>query len=159
MNWTQQFEDMMKNWTDMQKKVWDNFFETMGGLGKSQSSKAWEHTVSVGEDALKNMFKTQAEWIGAWIEGLSAIEGMPEAALQAARQFQEMAKRWNTTQEELWANWFKMVKNFDPARMATGWSEPPDLFKTFQETTQKIIETQTEWMRSWMGGIKKEPGE
>jgi len=72
MSWTQQFEDMMKTWTDTQKSLWDNFFETMQGFGKSQSGRAWEKTVSFGEEGIRNMFKTQTEGLETWISGLSA---------------------------------------------------------------------------------------
>ena len=49
----QPFEPTMQSWMETQKKMWDTFFETMQGFGKSQNAKAWEQTVSAGEEILK----------------------------------------------------------------------------------------------------------
>lgn len=51
----------MKTWTANQEKAWNNFYETMQGMGKSQTARMWESTLSVGEDMLKNMLKIQVE--------------------------------------------------------------------------------------------------
>src|SRR5512143_812970 len=102
----QPFEQTMQSWMETQKKMWDTFFETMQGFGKSQNAKAWEQTVSTGEEILKNTFKAQSEFIQTWVKSLTAVEGMPAQALDSAKQFQEMAQRWSETQERLWTNWF-----------------------------------------------------
>lgn len=151
MNWNTQFEDMMNNWTDTQKKVWDSYFETIQGLGKSQSTRMWESTLSMGENMLKDMFKTQMQGLTAWVEGLSKMEGVPPQMVESARQFQEMVERWNKTQSELLENWFVMMKKFAPSTPADSWTEmPQSMFKTWQETTQSIMDAQTKWMSSWM---------
>jgi hypothetical protein len=152
MNWNQQVEDMMKTWTATQEKVWNDFFNTMQGMGKSQSTRMWESTLTVGEDMLKNMLKTQSEWMAAWVDGLGGMEGVPAQVVESARQFQEMAARWNKTQAELLSNWFGMLKKFAPARPSDAWTDmPQNMFKSWQDTTQSIMDAQARWMRSWMG--------
>ena len=151
MNWNTQFEDMMKTWTDTQKKVWDSYFDSIQGLGKSQSTRMWESTLSMGEDMLKDMLKTQAQGLTAWVDGLAKMENVPAQTVESARQFQEMATRWNKTQAELIENWFSMMKKFIPSTPTTDWMEMPQaMFKTWQETTQSIMDAQTKWMNSWM---------
>ena len=121
MNWNQQVEDMMKTWTDTQEKVWNDFFNSVQGMSKSQSARMWESTLGVGEDMLINMFKMQSEWLAAWVNGLAGMEGVPAQAIESARQFQEMATRWNKTQADLLKNWFGMLKKFaPPARRMPG---------------------------------------
>ena len=157
MDWNQQMEAMSKNWMDAQKKVWDNFFDTVEGLGKSQSTKMWESTLSVGEDMLKNMFKVQSDWVAAWVDGLASIEGLPEAAIDSAKRFQEMTTHWNKTQADLIVNWFEVLKKFAPTRPTETWAElmPQSMFKTWQDSTQSIMEAQVNWMRTWMGQTGK----
>lgn len=156
MNWNQQVEEMMKTWTTTQEKTWKDFFDTMQGMGKSQSTRMWESTLSMGEEMLKNTLKTQSEWLAAWVDGLASMEGVPAPAVESARQFQEMAVRWNKTQAELLGNWFGMMKKFAPARPTDAWAEAPqNMVKTWQDTTQSIMDAQAKWMRSWMSQGKK----
>lgn len=156
MDWTQQIEDMMKTWTATQQKVWDSFFDSVQNLGKSQSTRVWESTLSVGKDMWKNIFKTQSDWLAAWVEGLASMEGVPPQAVESARQFQEMTARWNSTQVELVENWFNMLKKNVPSQPTDAWTETPqNMFKTWQDTTQSIIDAQIKWTNAWMGQSRK----
>ena len=156
MDWNQQVEDMMKTWTATQEKAWDNFFNTVQGMSKSQSSRMWESTLGVGEDMFKNMFTMQTEWLSAWVNGLAGMEGVPAQAVESARQFQEMAARWNKTQAELLKNWFGMLKKFAPAHPTDAWAEmPQNMFTAWQDTTESIMDAQARWMHSWMGQAGK----
>ena len=160
MNWTTQFEDMMKAWTDTQKKVWDGYFDTMQGLNKSQGTRMWESTLTMGEEILKDMLKTQMQGLSAWVDGLSKMEGAPAQMVESARQFQEMSTRWNKTQAELIENWFGMLKKFAPVSPTDTWTEMPQtMLKTWQETTQSVMDAQTKWMRSWMEQTRKSKDE
>ena len=160
MNWNQQVEDMMKTWTDTQEKVWNDFFNSVQGMSKSQSARMWESTLGVGEDMLTNMFKMQSEWLAAWVNGLAGMEGVPAQAVESARQFQEMATRWNKTQADLLKNWFGMLKKFAPTRPTDAWTEmPQNMFKSWQDTTESIMDAQVNWMRSWMGQARKKEDE
>ena len=159
-NWNAQFEDMMKVWADTQKKVWDSYFDTVQGLGKSQSTRMWESTVSMGEEMLKDMLKTQMQGLTAWVDGLSKTEGVPAQMVESARQFQEMTARWNKTQTELIENWFGMIKKFAPSTPADSWTEMPQtMFKTWQDATQNIMDAQSKWMNSWMEQTGKKKDE
>jgi gas vesicle protein len=143
------FEDMLNTMMETQKKMWDSFFQTMQGMGKSQSARAWEQTVSVGEEILKSTFKAQSDMVQAWSKSLAAMPGVPPQTLEAAKQFQEMYQRWSETQERLWANWFEMLKKFDPTKVMGAWPEAPqNPFQVWQDTTQKIMDAQLEWMRA-----------
>ena len=42
MEWTKQSEDMLKSWTEAQKKMWDDSLKAMQSFGKSPSTAVWE---------------------------------------------------------------------------------------------------------------------
>jgi hypothetical protein len=157
MEWTQQFEGMMKSWTDAQQKAWNGFFETVQGAGQSPSTKLWLQTLAVGEEMLKNTLKAQVDLLAAWVENLGTVPNVPAAALESAKQFQEMAGRWSMTQEQLFDNWFGMVRKLVPSLPGeTAWTDAPQTtFKAWQATTQSIMEAQAEWTRAWMGAASK----
>lgn len=156
MDPTQQMEEMLKTWNDTQKKMWDTFFTTVQSAGGVPANLAWQQTLSMGEELFKNMLNTQSEWIAAWVEGLSGFDGVPAPALESAKQFRDMTRQWTKTQEQLLGNWFAMLKKLAPAQPADVLtSMPQELFKTWQSTTQTIMDTQMEWMRSWTKSARK----
>ena len=156
MDWNTQFEEMMKTWTDTQKKVWDGYFETIQGLNKPASTRMWEKTVSMGEDMFKDLLKTQLQGVTAWVDGLAKMEGVPAQVVESARQFQEMTARWNKTQTELIENWFGMMKKFTPSNPAEAWTEMPQaMFKPWQDAFETVMDAQMKWMNTWMQQAKK----
>jgi hypothetical protein len=160
MDWSEQIESMMKSWMNTQKSMWDSYFDAMQGVTKSPGSKMWDQTLNIGEQTMDNMFKAQEGWMQAWVEGLNKIEGMPEAAVAYTKQLQEMAKQWTETQKKLWANWIGYLRSFDPDKRSGGWESNMDsLFKNWQASTSKIMESQAEWMRMWADATKKDKAE
>lgn len=156
MDWNQQFQESMKAWSETQQKAWNNFYSTMQGYGKAPSTRAWESTLEMGQNMLKDMLKTQSQWLASWVEGLAKMSGVPTQAVDSARQFQEMAARWNKTQADLLDNWFSMLKKFTPASPSEAWTAmPQNMLKSWQETTQGIMDAQMKWMQSWMGQAGK----
>ena len=157
MNWNTQFEDMMKTWTDTQKKVWDGYFETIQGMNKPASTRMWESTVAMGEDMFKDLLKTQMQGITAWVDSLAKMENVPAQVVESAKQYQEMTERWNKTQMELLENWFGMMKKFTPSNPAEAWTEMPQtMFKPWQEAVQTVMDAQMKWMNTWMQQAKKD---
>jgi hypothetical protein len=69
-----------------------------------------------------------------------------------------MTAQWNKTQVELLGNWFAFLRKMAPARPTDAWTElPQNMFKSWQETTNTIMDAQTKWMRTWMDQARK-PG-
>lgn len=155
MDWTKQSEAMFKAWTDTQEKMWENFSESMAGFGKSPGEKMWAQAIKAGEELVKNSLTAQAEWMKSWSENFKSLEGMPEQAAQAMAQFQEMTERWTATQGKLWGAWFEMLKKFDPSQFTGSWAEmPKDPFQVWQESTKMVMDTQMEWVKTWMDQFK-----
>ena len=155
MDWAKQSEEMFKAWTQAQTKMWEAYTESVSGFGKSPGKKAWEQTITAGEELVKNSLASQAEWLKTWSENFKAMEGMPGSATKALEQFQEMAERWGSTQTGLWAAWFDMLKKFDPSQYAGAWVNiPKDPFQTWQDSMKQVMDAQMEWARAWMGQFK-----
>lgn len=151
MDWTEQSEAMINNWMDMQKKMWDTFFTSMPEFNKSPSQKVWEQAIETGQLSLKNTLAAQKEWLGNWVEYLGTLQGVPEQVLDSARQMQDMADRWAETQEQLWQNWFDVLKKFDMSKVSSGWmGAVQDPYQMWKDNTQKIMQAQAEWMNTWM---------
>jgi hypothetical protein len=151
MDWAKQTEEMMNAWTETQKKMWDNWLETVQqGADQSQAAEIWQKTVDTWEKTVKNSLDAQAEWTKAWAESLGTKVDVPEEMTAWANQAQEMAKRWGDTQQQLWQGWFDLVKKADPAKMAEAWGEEGQkAFQTWQESARKVMDAQMKWTSTW----------
>ena len=148
MNWNTQFESMMNGWADTQKKVFDSYLSSVQGVNQSQQKYMWESMLAMGEEMLKNILKTQVQGLSAWVDGLGKTENVPAQVIESARQYLEMAERWNKIQSETIEKWFSMLKKFVPSSLSTDWTGQ-DMFKTWQETSQNIMDSQAKWMNTW----------
>jgi hypothetical protein len=154
--WTKQVEEMFKAWSEAQKGLMDKWVESVKSFTGAPDMEMWKKTLETWEDTAKNTFSSQAEWIQSWIENLKSIDNLPEQAVESVEQFQEMAGHWNKTQEELWAKWFEMLKDFDfsqPAEVITEAMKNP--LQAWQQTTQKVMDAQAEWMKIWTQADKE----
>ena len=158
-DWAEQTQEMVNNWTEMQKKVWSVYFDSMNEMRKSPSEKLWDQTVSAGQQAIKNSFSAQQEFLSSWVNYIKGIEGVPEQVMESSDQYQKMSEQWLDTQQQLWANWFEMLKNFDFSKLTATWSGAgTDPMKMWQDGAQKIVEAQADWMRAWVNAFSA-PGE
>jgi hypothetical protein len=147
--WTKQAEEMFKAWSEAQKSLMDKWVESVKSLG-SPDTEMWAKTLETWEETAKNTFSSQAKWTESWIENLKSTEGLPEQAVESINRFQEMAGRWNNTQEELWAKWFTMLKDMDFSQSAEKMTETmKNPLQAWQQATQKVMDAQADWMRIW----------
>jgi hypothetical protein len=150
MDWSKQTEEMFNAWSEVQKKIWESYLKSVEEIGKSPSQKLWEQTVSVGEQAINNTLTAQSKLLQMWQEYLATLEDVPSQIVESTKQFQEMAGQWEGTQKQLWSNWFDMLKQFDFPKASESWSTgPSNPFQIWQESTQKVFEAQTEWLKAW----------
>jgi len=155
--WTQQTEEMFKAWSEAQKSLMDKWAESVKSFSGAPDTELWKNTLETWEQTAKNSMGSQAEWTQSWIENFKSIEGLPDQANASIEKFQEMAERWSTTQEELWAKWFEMLKNMDFSQPAEQVSEAfQNPMKSWQDATQKVLDAQADWMKIWTGSGKEE---
>ncbi len=151
MDWTKQSEEMMKAWTETQKKTWNIWMETVQqGSKQNQAAEMWQKIVDTWEQTINNTLEAQNEWTRMWAENFGAKTDLPKEATEWINQAQEMGKRWSETQQQLWRSWFELVKKADSAKMADAWGEEGQkAFKTWQESVQQVMDSQTEWAGMW----------
>lgn len=158
MDWNQQAQEMVNNWTESQKRLMDAYFESMTEMSKSPSERFWDQTIATGKQAINNTLSTQREWVSAWVENLKNIQGLPSQAVDSAEQYRDMTNSWLDSQGQLWNSWFDMLKNIDMSQYSGNISgTTSDPYQLWQENTKKMMETQADMMNSWLkayGGEK-----
>jgi len=147
MEWTKQSEEMLKTWTEAQKKMWDDCMKVMQGFGQSPSTQVWEKTVDTWNQTMHKFLDAQVEGARVWAENITKAKGTEEAT-EWAKQGQDLIARLTETQKQLWANWFELVKKLDPSNMMNWPRDGQKFVQTWQETIQKSFNAQTEWFRT-----------
>jgi hypothetical protein len=117
MEWAKQSEEMLKTWTDAQKKVWDDCMKALQGFGKSPSTQVWEKTVDTWNQTIQKSLDAQVEGARHWVKNFTTAKGTPEETAEWAKQGQEMITRLMETQKQLWETWFELVKKLDVSNM------------------------------------------
>ena len=151
MEWTQQIEEMSKQWADMQKKLWLNWNEVAKQASTNVQTKAvWQQMLDTWKNAVYRMLDMQVESARLWSESVADNEAMA-GSVQWAKQFYQMTKQTSAVQKQLWDSWFQMAEKLDPTQMQNMMemsSQPMNLWK---EMSQQAVNMQNEWMKNWSG--------
>jgi len=157
MNWTQQMDEMSKQWNDVQKKLWTSWQEAAQQASPQGQAKAmWQQMFTTW----KNMLDMQVESVRLWSESV-VTGGAPDATVQWAEQFYQMTKQSSNVQKQLWDSWFSMVDQVDLAAMPNmpnmmNMNSQP-MVKLWQEMAQQTTKMQQEWLKNvnaWQPGKK-----
>ena len=151
MEWTKQFEEMSKTWTDTQQKMWENWAEMAKSASTSQAQLSWETMLDTWQNAVQQTLDAQKEGVRMWTSGITSLPNVPQGTSEWSDTFQEMTSRWNATQKQLWSNWFEMAKSFDPSKVAAGETafDNKQMVEFWKESTQTISKAQADWMKMW----------
>jgi hypothetical protein len=148
MEWAKQSEEMLKTWTETQKKMWDDWMKAMQGLGTSPSTEVWEKTVDSWNQTIQRLLDAQVEGARHWVENLTTAKGTPEETAEWAKRGQDIITRWTETQKQLWGSWFEVIKKLDASNMMNWTRDGQKFIQSWQETIQKALDSQAEWLRT-----------
>ena len=148
MEWAKQSEEMLKSWTETQKKMWDEWTKAMQSFGKSPSTEAWEKTVETWNQTIQKVLDGQVEGARLWAENVTTTKGTPQEMTEWAKQGQDIITRWTETQKQLWGHWFEVVKKLDASNILNWPRDGQKFLQGWQETIQKAQDAQAEWLRT-----------
>jgi hypothetical protein len=151
MDWTKQAEEMVKNWTGSQQKMWESWLSMMQNAGSTPGGEMWEKTVDTWHDSMKSALATQVTWTKFWADSVAANSGASKQMSEMSQQTVEMTKRWTETQSQILDTWFEAVKKTDPATMTKNMNpeEMQKAMQSWQDATRKMMESQLEMIRTW----------
>jgi hypothetical protein len=149
INWTQQMDEMGKQWSAAQKMLWASWAEAVRQNNQAQAQVLWQQILDAWQGSVKQMLDMQGEGMRLWVETLKHND-LPAPMQQWAEQLYQMSKQWTGSQQQLWAQWFQFVAKLDPTMPSLNQSvTTPPMFKLWEEMTQQAFSAQQQWMQNW----------
>ena len=162
MDWTKQTEEMVKSWTDVQKKMLDQWLAPIKSLAASQpeGAAAGEYLkgLEAWEAAVRKALDAQAQWARMWGEGLTTQKAPGDAMAAWAGQTQEMIKAWTDSNKQLWDHWLSAVQKVNPASSGAteAWKKQSEsVMKAWQDAADTAQKTMSDWAAQWSKKEKK----
>jgi hypothetical protein len=147
-------ENVVNTWAQEQQKLLTDYLDTLRKLGGTPTLELWRKTVDTWQTSVKETLDAQTEWTRQWTEALAKSKGTPEELRELAREGREQLQHWTEAERDLWQSWFNTVRqiNFRPEHDA-GAQTGGDLIQLWQDTANKMINTQADLVRRWTGGV------
>lgn len=145
MDWLQKSQEMMKGWMDTQEKMMKSWTESV----ETPDLTSWDKTMKTWENSLKNFVETQALWARSSVRNMS--ENSDIAGMDGyVKTVEDMTNSWVKAQQQLWSNWFQMIKHMDPAKMGKDFpQEAMQAMAGWQDQMEQLLENQREWLANW----------
>ncbi|MFQ6023510.1 MAG: hypothetical protein ACE5NW_12390 [Acidiferrobacterales bacterium] len=151
MDWAKQTQEMMKSWTETQANMWDSWLNSLGGDGKSKETDAWQKTIETWQKSVNDTLAAQLKLMQMWVDNLNSAKGNLDQVTEWVNQAEEMTRRMNDAQKELWDNCFKTLKKADLGTTPASWEqEGQKIFQAWQESARQAMDTQAKWASKWM---------
>lgn len=151
MDWNRQTQDLIRQWSDAQQKVWETWQQAMGGAPRNPGEEAWQRAVSLWQESINNTLDAQSRWLDTWIDSVEKTEGTPEEVRKQLRQGRDMMQQWSRAQRELMDSWFAGLASATPG--AQSWDKQvQQMINTLNDSARRAMDVQREWAERMGGG-------
>src|ERR1700716_3231678 len=108
VDWSRQFQEAIKNWTEVQEKTRERWAEAARSLSNSDAGSQWQ------EEA--------AKVLDAWEESVKATTEFPlEQAREWPERLHSTARVLAGVQKQLLETWFASLRNLTPTEREGNW--------------------------------------
>ena len=76
MDWTQQMEQMTRQWMDAQKAFWNGWAENARRSNAGPTALMWRQLLAAWQTSVHQMLDAQVEGIRLWTEGVAGSEAL-----------------------------------------------------------------------------------
>lgn len=154
MDWNQQMKEMMGSWTDMQRRMWESWvnsikqFSGQAPQGAEGLQGEYRKHLEAWEASVNQALEAQNDWARKWSEQMNADQQAPEVLEQWNGQLQAMMKGWTESQQQLWTAWLESMRTMAPGQDAGQWGqESKKVMEAWQQAAERAQETLADWTR------------
>lgn len=110
-----------------------------------------KNLTSTMHDVTKGALKAQSDLAQAFVDAMTAIQGMPKPALEALEKFHTAGIKLRKTQEGLIDSYFDLLKKYDPTGGLGAKAAAP--VKMVADLAQKAVKTQVSLIQKFGGTL------
>lgn len=163
-DWQKQVDQMVAQWTDMQRNMWDQWVDSVRAFGQdSRSADAlradYEQQLARWEQTVQQALEAQRDWSEQWARsfgqtmpvapGLSGLPGLDvdESTRQLTAHMQSVMNDWVASQQKLWETWLTSLQALDSGSSTERWEqERQRLAATWQEAAEQAQASMAAWL-------------
>jgi len=148
MSWQKQMEEMVRSWTDTQRRMWDQWMDSVKTMapGTENVQKEYHRQLDAWEESVQTALARQQEWAESLAADTGNDERQRELAEQWMAQAQETMRSWTEAQSQMWNNW---VENMGDMESMSGSGQRPygteDVMKAWQQAADQAQRTMQQW--------------
>ena len=107
MNWQKQTEEMIHSWTEAQRRLVDQWLESVQGVapGADKLKADYHRQIDAWEEAVGEMLRRQQELADSMSGSAANLEAAPELAKEWVDRSQQMMQNWTDTQMRFMQEW------------------------------------------------------
>jgi hypothetical protein len=153
MNWHKQMEEMLSNWTETQRRAWDQWMDAVKGMapGAEHVQAQYHQQLDAWEQSVREALQRQKEWAESLSNQAGQGGAQQEMAEQWMEQVQQAMKGWTEAQSQLWNTWMENIKRME----SSGSGEMPwamgggeEVVKAWQKAAEQAQKTMQEWSQA-----------
>jgi len=151
MTWDANVKEMTDTWTSFQKQMWAFWLgKTTDDTPEQPWSQCYKQSMELSEAMVNMMVDTQSAMTRIFLKGLNPGSAAPTVITQYFDQIESMAENWNEALHKTSSAWFTAVKDLDRMRAAGELPEAGNIFKAWQDATEKTLAIQSDWAAQMM---------
>lgn len=145
--WPEQLTEYQRAWVEQQQKLMSDWLKNLQSAG--QGTDVWQQMIDVMEQQVNSALEAQKNSLLSLARNAEQTEGMPDAFSQYVQQMEKSVEVWADMQQQVWQNWFEMLKSAAPVSQTPGES----LVKNWQDMAQRAMSMQEDWLSNWMSSM------
>jgi len=153
MTWDANVKEMADTWTDVQKQIWAFWLGTTTEEAANQPwVQCYNQSLEISEAMVNLMVDTQSSMSRLFLKSINPGDTAPPLVTQYFEQLESMTENWNEALRKVSNSWFTAIKDLDKMRKSGALPEPDNIFKTWQDATERTLAIQSEWAAQLMPG-------
>ena len=106
--------DIFSTWSAAQTRLWENLSNALSALQPTRDASlpedAYQRHLAAWESAVEQALAMQKAWLEEWTANVQSDQEAPNVLIEWNKQVETVMHSWIESQNQLWQDWFKMLR-------------------------------------------------
>lgn len=113
MDMFKQYQEVFKNWSELQVKTGKNWLETMQEVDKFDAKLIWGKTLDAYQTSVQGSLDAEKTGFQIWFEEVALLKELPKEATDLVKNVQGINEQFTGMQQEFVNIWFNNLRQLD----------------------------------------------